>query len=194
MILVAIIGNVTMDKAELIIHPIRLQLLRELANEELTTQELSERLPDVPTSSIYRHLKLLLSGQLVEVVDTRSVKGIQEKTYGVAQPAVLGPADVANWTAADHLRYFTSYALTLINEFNQFLSAKERRQQPLDLLADRAGYREVNLYATPEELDSALEEINAAILPLIRNKRMGGRRKYKLATVLHPIEEETDNE
>ncbi len=183
-----------MDKADLIIHPIRLKLLRELVNEELTTQALSERLPDVPLSSIYRHLKLLLDSQLVEVSDTRLVKGIQERTYRAIQPAVLGPADIAGWSAADHLRYFTSYALTLINEFNQFLAAKQRRQQPINMDVDRAGYREVNLYATIEELDNAIQAINAAILPLAKNRRQRDRRKYKLATVLHPVIEETSNE
>jgi DNA-binding transcriptional ArsR family regulator len=183
-----------MDKADLIIHPIRLQLLRELAHDELTTQELAERLPDVPTSSIYRHLKLLLEGQLVQVSNTQLVKGIQKKTYRIAQPTVLGPADIANWTADDHLRYFTSYTLALIHDFRQFLSAKERRQQPLTMEEDRAGYREVNFYATTEELDAALQAINAAIRPLLITRRESNRRKYKLATVLHPIIEETTNE
>lgn len=180
-----------MNKADLIIHPIRLRILRELSSAELTTQELSERLEDAPTSSIYRHMKLLLDGDLVEVAETRMVKGIQEKTYRLTRPAILGPDDVANWTAADHLGYFTTYALTLIHDFNAYVSSAEEKQGNLDFAADRAGYRELYLYATTAELDAAIGAINAALLPLLQNEAgKGKRRKYKLATILHPMNED----
>ena len=180
-----------MNKADLIIHTIRLRILRELSSVELTTQELAERLGDVPTSSIYRHLKLLLDGGLVEVADTRLVKGIQEKTYRLAQPAILGPGDVADWTADDHLRYFTTYGLTLIHDFYAYFSGAEQEQGVLDLVADRVGYREVYLCATTEELDAAIGAINAALLPLLKNETGNDRRKYKLATILHPMNEDS---
>ena len=180
-----------MNKADLNIHPIRLRILRELSSAELATQELSETLGDVPTSSIYRHLKLLLDGSLVEVAETRLVKGIQEKTYRLVQPAILGPEDVAKWTAEDHLGYFTTYALTLIHDFNAYVSAAEDEQGGLDFVADRVGYREVYLNATSEELDAAIGAINAALLPLLKNEPGNGRRKYKLATILHPMNEDS---
>jgi DNA-binding transcriptional ArsR family regulator len=184
-----------MNKADLIIHPIRLRILRELSSAQLTTQELSERLEDVPTSSIYRHIKLLLDGELVEVADARLVKGIQEKTYRLVQPAILGPDDVANWTAEDHLGYFTTYALTLIHDFNSYVTAAEKEQEGLDFLTDRVGYREVVLYAKIEELDAAIGAINAALLPLLQNEAGNGdRRKYKLATILHPLKEDNVDE
>lgn len=183
-----------MNKADLIIHPIRLRIVRELSFAELTTQELSETLGDVPTSSIYRHLKLLLDGNLVEVTETRLVKGIQEKTYRLVQPAILDSGDVANWTAEDHLRYFTTYALTLIHEFSGYIFTAEDEQGGLDFVADRVGYREVYLNATTEELDAAIGAINAALLPLLQNEAGLGRRKYKLATILHPMNEDINNE
>ncbi|MCA9994758.1 MAG: helix-turn-helix domain-containing protein, partial [Anaerolineales bacterium] len=52
-------------KIELVIHPVRFQILRALGTDALTTQEISDRLPDTPKSSIYRHLKLLLEHNLI---------------------------------------------------------------------------------------------------------------------------------
>ena len=179
-----------MKKAELIIHPVRLRLLRELGSEALTTQEIADRLGDVPKSSVYRHLKLLLDGGMVEVADTRLVKGIQEKTYRIGQTAVLGPGDVALWTADDHVAYFTTYALTLLHDYAAYVSGAEEKHGTIDMVADRAGYREVNLHATTQELDVAVGEMSAALMPLLKNEAGNGRRKYKLATVLHPVFEE----
>ncbi|MCP4428431.1 MAG: helix-turn-helix domain-containing protein, partial [Chloroflexi bacterium] len=81
-------------KADLIIHPIRFRILQTLAAETLTTQEIAERLPGTPKSSIYRHLKTLLAGEAITVAETRSVKGIQEKVYRLAQRPYLGPDDL----------------------------------------------------------------------------------------------------
>jgi DNA-binding transcriptional ArsR family regulator len=184
---------IPLNKADLIIHPTRLRILRELDSAELTTQELSGRLADVPTSSIYRHLKLLLDGELVEVSDTRLVKGIQEKIYRLARSPIVGPSEVADWTAEDHVRYFNMYALTLIHDFNAYVSGAEQVQGTVDMMADRVGYREVYLNATTEELDEAVGAMNKALLPLLNNELGNGRRQYKLATIMHPLNEERDN-
>jgi len=182
-----------MNRADLIIHPVRLRMLRELGTEPLTTQEIADRLGDVPTSSVYRHLKLLADGGLVEVADTRLVKGIQEKTYRVLQSPVLNQGDVAQWTADDHVSYFTTYVLTLLHDYASYVTHAAARDGAIDMVADRAGYREVNLLATRQELDAAVGAMSAALMPLIMNKDGDGRRKYKLATVLHPIIEEIHN-
>ncbi len=175
-----------MSKADLIMHPVRLRILRALDGEAKTTQEIAEQLGDVPTSSVYRHLKLLLEGGLVEAIDTRMVKGIQEKAYRLAQSAVLGPGDVALWTAGDHVHYFTTYVLALLHDFAAYVSRTEAAQGSIDMLADRVGYRELSFYATIQELDAAFGAVNAALLPLLKQEAGNGRRKYKLATVLHP--------
>lgn len=160
--------------------------MRVLGNEQLTTQEISDRLPDVPTSSIYRHLRLLLQGELVGIADTRLVNGIQEKVYKLLQPPSLAPGDVALLTAEEHIQYFTTYALLLIEGFHEYVSQTQRERGNIDMVADRAGYREVIFYATPQELDVALAALNQALLPLLQLEAGRGRRQYKFATILHP--------
>jgi DNA-binding transcriptional ArsR family regulator len=175
-----------LEKIELIMHPVRMRILTTLLGEELTTQEISERLPDVPTSSIYRHLRLLLEGELLEIAEARLVNGIQEKVYRVDQPAALGPEDMRDVSAEDHFRYFTTYVLTLLHGFASYLEdAKEHGG--VDMVADFAGYREVSFYANPEELRRLAVALGQAMAPLLENGPGEGRRKYKIATVSHPV-------
>lgn len=176
-----------MEKADLIIHPVRLRMLRELHGRELTTQELADRLPDVPKSSLYRHLRLLLDGELVEVSAGQLVNGILEKTFRLGQAPSLDLDAIAQWTHDDHVRYFTSYALLLIRDFDAYLRTAGNAEGPVNLGADRVGYREVTLYATFDELDQALRRINAVVEPLLENKAVSGKRPYKLVTALHPL-------
>lgn len=165
--------------------------MRTLGNEQLTTQEISDRMTDVPKSSIYRHLKLLLDGSLVVVADSRLVNGIQEKVYKLIHPPALDPGDLAQLTAEDHVRYFTTYALMLIQDFASYVNEAEAVQGYVDFITDRAGYREATFYATPLEMDVAIGAINQALLPLIQNEPGNGRKLYKLATVLHPRKDES---
>lgn len=160
-----------------------------MANETLTTQEISDRLPDVPTSSIYRHLKHLLEGEVLAVAETRLVNGIQEKTYHLRQLPALGPDDMAGLTADDHIRYFTTYALMLLHDFIAYAEDAATRPEGIDMVRDMVGYREVIFHATPEELATILQTMNQALRPLIQQPPAPGRRVYKLATVLHPQQE-----
>lgn len=177
-----------MNKADLIIHPVRFKILRLLDREDLTTAEIGQILEDVPNSSIYRHLKLLLDGGMIEVTETRLIKGIQEKTYRLMRPAVLDQGDIAAWNADDHLHYFTTYVLTLISDFERYTRHTEEKEGYIDMLSDRVGYREVEIWASKQELDRAIGEMSKAVQPLLDSKAGGNRRRYKLSTILHPQE------
>lgn len=170
-------------KADLVLHPVRLKILQILTRDSLSTQEISERMPDVPASSIYRHLRVLLKGGMIEVVDTRQVKGTQEKIYRLIQTPHLNQQDLAGASDEDHLKYFTSYAASLIQDFADYLSMSSDR----DLLEDRMGYSEFTFYASQEELDLAFARINQELLRLAKNSTQEGKQLRKLAIISHPI-------
>lgn len=171
------------SKADLIVHPVRLRILQALTLEKLTTQHIAERLSGVPKSSIYRHLKILLEGGMIDVAETRQVKAIEEKVYQLAQAPRLGPGDLADVTPDEHLRYFISFIATLLQEFAEYLDADSE----VDFVADRVGYTQVTFYASAKEVDRFAKTINEALLPLMKNKRGGRRRLRKLASISYPL-------
>ena len=168
---------------DIIIHPQRLRILETLFADTLTTQEIADRLPDLPKSSIYRHLKLLLAAGVVEVVETRPVKGVEEKVYQLPRQPDLSMQDLAGLSTQDHLRYFTTYVVTLLHDFSAYLVAAPAP----NFLRDLAGYREVIFYASDGEFLEALQALNRALLPLVHNGPEAGRTRRKFATVTHPM-------
>ena len=179
------------SKAELILHPARFMILQTLAGQQLTTQEISDALPSVPKSSIYRHLKSLYDGGMIEVAEIHPVKGIQEKVYRLTQAPYLGPEDMSGVNKEDHLRYFASYLATLLQGFADYLETSER----LDLLADRVGYTEAKFYANIKELDQFSNDLNQVLMPLLKNQPGSDRHRHKIAFVTYPVQhEETHNE
>lgn len=176
-----------LNKADLIIHPVRLRILQTLLGEELTTQQIAQRLPDVPESTLYRHLRLLLDGGLLDVAQARLVHGIQEKVYTLAEVPHLGPDEIGSLPVEEHFRFFTTYVLVLLQEFAGFLSSVADEEGLVDLSGEYAGFHDVNFYASPEELQQFQAALQEAILPLLNNQPAADRRRYRLATVAHPV-------
>ncbi len=182
-----------MNQLDLIIHPVRIRIIEAIGNEALTTQEIADRLPDVPKSSIYRHLKQLLEGEVVRVWDTRLVKGIQEKTYRIGHAAKISPDALASLTASEHINYFTTYLMTLLRSFGNYAQARESQGQPVDFVKDKTGYTEVTFYASDEEFDKMQMMINQAIMPLLTQPAGNGRVRRKMAVITHPLLENKEN-
>ncbi len=173
----------TVNDVELVIHPVRLRILQSLESGALTTQEIAERLPDVPKSSLYRHLRLLLKSDFVSIAEIRLVQGIQEKVYELNRPARRGQEDISGLSADDHLRYFTTYLMTLLRGFSDYISESSE----IDFAADRVGYSEVSFWATGQELDDFSGLLDSALVPLLKNGEDQDRKQRKIAVIGHPM-------
>jgi DNA-binding transcriptional ArsR family regulator len=174
-----------MERVDLILHPVRFRILERLVGDQLTTAEIAERLPDVPKSSVYRHLRLLLAEGMIVVDDTRQVRGVVEKIYRLNQPLHLGAEDVARLAPEEHINYFRNYIMTVMQGFSQYVQAVSS-ESAIDMATDRAGYTQAFFYATPVELDRFGQVLNEALKPLLDNRPGNRRHKHKLVIITHP--------
>ncbi len=185
-----------MKKVELILHPVRFRILQTIDGGALTTQQIADEMIDVPKSSIYRQLKLLLDGEMIEIAETKIVNGIQEKTYRLAQKPYLSAGDMALLSGEEHIHFFTIYIMNVLREFADYVQRSEAETGNIDMLSDRVGYTEAVVYATKAELDVLQSELNAAVMKLAGNESGNGRSRHKFAIITHPAKEahEENNE
>jgi DNA-binding transcriptional ArsR family regulator len=109
-------------KADLITHPLRARILAALMGRQLTTGQIAALLPDIPQPSLYRHIKTLLEGGAVQVVEEVRVNGALTKVYAtVSGMTRLRPQDVQDAGKAEHLQYFTTFLNTLAQTFQTSL-------------------------------------------------------------------------
>ena len=178
------------SRTSLILHPVRMRLLGTLARRQLTARQLSELLPDVPQATLYHHLGMLMHAGLLRVVSERPVRGTVEKLYALAEDQmVLSPADLANTSRDDHLRYFTTFLAMLLGDFARYL----QQEGPIDLFADGVGFRETAFYLSDDELAQAAAAVNQALLPFLSNQPAPHRRRRLLATITFPDAEPPGN-
>jgi len=170
------------NAGDLLIHPVRLRAIRALLQQPMTAAELQEVLGDVAQATLYRHLAVLEEGGIIEVVERRQARGATERTFALVDGAgTLGPQQVTDATADDHLRWFTTFVGTLLADFAAYLDNED-----LDVVADRVSYRQAVLWLTDEETDDLLAELREALARRTALQPDVGRRRRILTTILLP--------
>lgn len=145
------------SKADLITHPTRARILTALMGRRLTTQQMGELLPDLPLSSIYRHVRLLAEGGVIEPVEDVRVNGALARVYHVVKgQARIGPEEVRNSSRADQLSFFTTFLNSLGEVHRAYLE-----RGVADATTDPLHARMRPLYLSPEEYQAFMEGLHA---------------------------------
>lgn len=168
---------------DLVLHPIRMRLIIALSGREMTAQQLAETLGDVPPATLYRHLNRLTKAGVLVLSDERRVRGTLEKVYTLKkQSAFIDPQEFAALSREDHLRCFTTFVASLLDDFSRYI----KNAEPLNVLTDGMGYQKLPLELSDEEFTEVAKGINAAIIPHLNNQPAPGRKRRILATMVMP--------
>lgn len=134
-----------MEMAVVIMNPVRQRIFQYLlVHETCTVKDLRRALPDIPSASLYRHMKLLTDSAVLAIAGENRIRGTVESIYRLnrsaleiddtdgagIQTALLGTcASFAKYFASGHadprrdLLLLTTCTLTLTDEeFTAFLS------------------------------------------------------------------------
>lgn len=174
-------------KAELILHPIRLRILTAISSYRLTARELAEALPDIPLTTLYRHINALLEGRLLVVVEEKQIRGTVERTYAQPAPPSLAAEDLRDMTRQECEQQFTMYLSTLMGDAQRYLESRhpDERFNPIE---DGVQVSKVQLYLDDQEFEQFSASLLALILSAAKNEPREGRRKRIFSSVIIPLE------
>lgn len=142
-----------MEKLELILHPIRMQIIMVCANQRKTPQEIAAKLPNIAQTTLYRHINLLIDGGILTVTRESKIRGTVERELALVTDAtIVTPADFAKLSPEQQAQHFTTFISMIVGDFKL---AQEYRPTTFPL----AIYGRRLLYASIEEI----EEIDATI-------------------------------
>ena len=172
-----------MSTADLLLHPIRLRIVEAfLGDRALTTAELRADLPDVPATSLYRHVARLVGAGVLSVVAERRVRGAVERTYVLrAAAARLNPDEIAKMTPEEHRQTFLAFIAGLVGDFDRYLA-----QGDVDPVRDGVTFNLAAMWLTDTELIELARELYAVLQPRLAHAPDPGRKRQLLATVLLP--------
>ena len=172
-----------MPTADLLLHPVRLRVVEAfLGDRSLTTSQLRDELPDVPATSLYRHVARLVDAGVLSVVGERRVRGAVERTYVLrASAARISPDEIAKMTPEEHRQTFLAFVAGLIGDFDRYLARGD-----VDPVRDGVSFNLAAMWLTDGELLELGRELYAVLGPRLANQPGPGRKRQILATALLP--------
>jgi hypothetical protein len=122
-----------------------------------STADLCAGLPEIPKTTVYRHVGLLADGGVLEVADEQRVRGAVERHYRLRRDRTLIEAEAgASMSLEDHRHGFTAAVAALHAEFDAYLGRPGADPYP-----DLVGYRQGVLWLSPDEIVEMLGELRA---------------------------------
>lgn len=174
------------DNSQLIIHPIRLQLIRALANRPLSIAQLLDEVKNVPIATAYRHINKLLDAGLIYVFEERIVKGTVERIFALPKKELMDTDALHNASKEDQFNFFSTFIATLLDDYKHYLEDED-----IHLPKDGVGYRSMQLYLSDQELAAMAKDLHEAILPYMGLEPKRGRIARIFSTVLVPKKSES---
>ena len=171
--------------SELVLHPLRMRIIMAIAGRQLTTRQLAAVLDDVPQATLYRHINRLSEGGVLSVVAQRRVRGAVEKVYVLGpNGGIVPPEEMTELDKEQHMRYFTTFVATLLEDFASYLE----RAPEVDPIVDGVGYHKVPLELSDQELVEMAQAINQALEPFRDNNPNPERLRRLFATIVIPAD------
>jgi DNA-binding transcriptional ArsR family regulator len=172
-----------MDVLTLLLHPVRLRLVHALSGGQVrTTAELCASVPDVPKTTVYRHVGLLADAGVLEVAAEERVRGAVERHYRLrGEPPVIDDEAARAMTVDDHRRGFAAAMAALHAEFTTYLD-----RPGADPSADLIGYRQGVVWLDQAELREMLGEIRQVFAKRWANPPAAGREPRLMGLIQFP--------
>ena len=171
------------SKIKTMIHPIRMRIMQALLDgKTMTAGEISEKLPDIPQASLYRHINALLKEDILTVVSENRIRGTLEKVFSIS--ATLESSTTKEMEEAsrdDHFHYFFSFLMSLLGEYEAYL-----QQEAIDMKEDGISFRQCSVYLSDEEFIELLTVIHEQMFAAMKNEPREGRRLRTLANIVIP--------
>ncbi|RZT13180.1 helix-turn-helix protein [Kribbella sp. VKM Ac-2569] len=144
---------------DVLLHPIRWRIVQRVLGREVTTTDLKRDLPDVSTTTLYRHVAALIDAGYLTVVRERKIRGTTERTLTLDQTKVgrIDEREARAMTPDQHRQAFLMLLTRLAADFDRVVESGDLYPRLHQL-----GYSQLALYLSPEDMTafrSAFEEL-----------------------------------
>lgn len=176
---------------ELILHPIRLRIITAISNNQVTTQDLKEELPEIPQTTLYRHINILLEGGLLEIVDEIPQRGTIERVLGFKTSPSLTKEDLTGLSIEEYQQTFSLILFNLMQEaMNSLNNLPEGKG--IDLLSAGYQFSEIRLNLSAEEYEKLNQEILKLMMTAAQNKPSSNRIQRIFSYIFIPLIDAVD--
>lgn len=163
---------------EIILNPIRMRIIQELSTgKSITANELCERISDVPRTTMYRHINILIDNNILFVVSEKKVRGSLERTIALNITEITKHNTIENGAQNAFGFLMSNYA-----KFHSYFSGKNPNPAK-----DRIFLNNTVLMMSDTEFDQFIVELRELILRY-NFETADGRRPRDFSIISSPVE------
>ena len=166
-----------MELAEIVMNPVRQRIFQYfLLHETGTVKELRKALPDIPSASLYRHIKILADSSILTVVGENRIRGTVESVYRLNQDAMATEDETGNAVQMSLLSICASFA--------KYFSTGNA-----DPKKDMLLFTNCTLLLTDEEFSKYLSEINQITVKYMKEESSESSKMRRITLISAPTNE-----
>ena len=163
-----------MEIAEIVMNPVRQRIFQYfLLHETGTVKELKKALPDIPSASLYRHIKILSDSSILTVVGENRIRGTVESVYKLNKDALTIEDETGNAVQMSLLSICASFA-------RYFSGGKADPKKDMLLLTN------CTLMLTDEQFSGFLSEINEVALKYMKAEASADSKMRQITLISAP--------
>ncbi|WP_344234388.1 helix-turn-helix domain-containing protein [Kribbella hippodromi] len=150
---------------DVLLHPVRLRIVQRVLGREVTTTDLKRDLPDIPATTLYRHVAALIDAGYLTVLRERKIRGTTERTLGLDKTkGHMDQHEARAMTPDQHRQLFLMMLTRLAADFDRVIESGDLYPR-----MDHLGYLQLALYLTPEDMTTFRTEFHALVEPYLQD-------------------------
>ncbi|MDD3334250.1 MAG: helix-turn-helix domain-containing protein [Eubacteriales bacterium] len=166
-----------MDLTEVVMNSARQRILQFLlAQGDATPGQMAEKMKDIPRPSLYRHLRILLDANVIEVSQEKRIRGAVEKTYRVKKNLTGNGKE-----SEDTPKLINSALLSLTASFTHYFADPQA-----DPVKDLLSVSFSTLMLSDEEMIGLLKQVGELLNAHMTNEPLENRKTRRLAFISYP--------
>lgn len=167
-----------MEMAEVVMNPVRQRIFQYfLLHETGTVKDIKKALPDVPSASLYRHVKILADSSILVVVGENRIRGTVESIYRLNKSAMSAGEESGNAVQMSLLSICAAFA----KYFSGGNADPER-----DMLL----FTNCTLLLTDGEFSDFLSDINDVALKYMKVEAKADSKTRQITLISAPVNEQ----
>ena len=174
------------DIYEILLHPTRVRIMQSLIlgeREQVTANEICELLPDVPRTTLYRHINVLIEAGVLHVVAERKVRGSVERTLSLNTSEVEKQLEQEDIPAQLFQFLMLTYA-----KFERYFSDKACKT--LASVTDPMSFTNAILMLNDQEWEAFATELGELFQKYHFQDTAEGRKPRDISIIIAPPEPE----
>lgn len=137
------------------LNPVRMRIIQILAvKRNMTATEICEILSDIPRTTLYRHIAILLDSNIIAVISEQKIRGSLERTLAINMENIVNQNKLENALQNVYVFLIKKYMI-----FQKYFA----NEKP-DTARDRVFFNNTILMATDEEFDHFLSDLKGLLI------------------------------